>query len=208
MKSQRRILIAFYKQQKQVSILDFNLQNMYLSDSDIRKNLDSGDITITDFDLSRLQPASYDIRLGSKFLIVKDYSVNAIDPVNKILPSYEEITVTPEEGFILRPGVTVLGTSIEKFGSEKYLIQLSGKSSLARLGLIVHNTAWLINPGHYLNITFELANMNSIPIILRPGMEIAQILFSEMSSPPEKDYRKVGRYGEGEANMTSYIHKE
>ena len=102
----------------------------------------------------------------------------------------------------------MLGTSIEKFGSEKYLIQLSGKSSLARLGLIVHNTAGLINPGHYLNITFELANMNSIPIILRPGMEIAQILFSEMSSPPEKDYRKVGRYGEGEANMTSYIHKE
>jgi dCTP deaminase len=98
---------------------------MYLSDKDIKSSLESGDITITDFDQKRLQPASYDIRLGSKFLIVKDYSVNAIDPVNKILPSYEEITVTPEDGFILRPGVTVLGTSIEKFGSEKYLIQLS-----------------------------------------------------------------------------------
>ncbi len=181
---------------------------MYLSDKDIKNWIELGDITITDFDNARLQPASYDIRLGSKFLIVKDYSVNAIDPVNKVLPSYEEITVTPDEWFILRPGVTVLGTSIEKFGSEKYLIQLSGKSSLARLGLIVHNTAGLINPGHYLNITFELANMNSIPIILRPGMEIAQILFAEMTSPPEKDYRKIGRYGEGEANMVSYIHKD
>jgi len=63
--------------------------------------------------------------LGDKFLIVKDYSVANIDPVNQILPEYEEIVVNREEGFILRPGVTVLGTSIEKFGSEKYLIQLS-----------------------------------------------------------------------------------
>lgn len=106
---------------------------MYLSDRDIRMAIDCSDITITDFDQSRLQPASYDIRLGSKFLIVKDYSVVNIDPVNKVLPEYEEIIVTKEDGFILRPGVTVLGTSIEKFGSEKYLIQLSGKSSLARL---------------------------------------------------------------------------
>jgi len=181
---------------------------MYLSDKDIRTSTQNWDITISDFDDSRLQPASYDIRLGDKFLIVKDYSVANIDPVNQILPEYEEIVVNREEGFILRPGVTVLGTSIEKFGSEKYLIQLSWKSSLARLWLIVHNTAWLINPGHYLNITFELANMNSIPIILRPGMEIAQILFSEMTSPPEQDYRKIGRYGEWEANMVSYIHKD
>lgn len=181
---------------------------MYLSDKDIRTAIKSGDITISDFDDARLQPASYDIRLWEKFLIVRDYSVTNIDPVNKILPEYEEIIVSPEQGFILRPGVTVLGTSIEKFGSEKYLIQLSGKSSLARLGLIVHNTAGLINPGHYLNITFELANMNSIPIVLRPGMDIAQLLFAEMTSPPEKDYRKIGRYGEGEANMTSYVHKD
>ena len=180
---------------------------MYLSDRDIGRAVDIGDITISDFDISRLQPASYDIRLGDRFLIVKDYSVANIDPMNKILPEYEEIFVTKEQGFILRPWVTVLGTSVEKFGSEKYLIHLSGKSSLARLGLIVHNTAWLINPGHYLNITFELANMNSIPIILRPGMEIAQLLFSEMSSPPDQDYRKIGRYGEGADNMVSYVHK-
>jgi dCTP deaminase len=114
---------------------------MYLSDRDIRASMEVGDVSITEFDESRLQPASYDIRLGDRFLIVKDYSVMNIDPMNRILPEYEEIIVTKESGFILRPGVTVLGTSIEKFGSEKYLIQLSGKSSLARLGLIVHNTA-------------------------------------------------------------------
>jgi deoxycytidine triphosphate deaminase len=72
---------------------------------------------------------------------VKPHSVANIDPVNKILPEYEEIIVTAEEGFILRPGVTVLGMSVEEFGSHKYLTHLSGKSSLARLGLVVHNTA-------------------------------------------------------------------
>lgn len=180
---------------------------MYLSDADIRIAVQNWDIKITEFNDIRLQPASYDIRLGEKFLIVKDYSVVNIDPMNKILPEYEEIIVPQDQGFILRPGVTVLGTSVETFGSEKYLIQLSWKSSLARLGLIVHNTAGLINPGHYLNITFELANMNSIPIILRPGMDIAQLLFAEMSSPPEQDYRKIGRYGEWSENLVSYVHK-
>jgi dCTP deaminase len=98
--------------------------------------------------------------------------------------------------------------SIEEFGSDIYLTHLSGKSSLARLGLVVHNTAGLINPGHFLHITFELANMGSIPIILRPGMEIAQILFSELSSPIERNYQETGRYKDGRDNFTSYIHKE
>lgn len=181
---------------------------MYLSDRDIRAWVESGDIRITEFDPKRLQPASYDIRLGDKFLIVKDHSVAYIDPVNKILPSYEEIVVTPEDGFILRPGVTVLGMSVEEFGSDIYLTHLSGKSSLARLWLVVHNTAWLINPGHFLHITFELANMSSIPIILRPGMEIAQILFSELTSPIERNYQETGRYKDGRDNFTSYVHKE
>lgn len=88
---------------------------MYLSDRDIKTGIDNGDITISDFDITRLQPASYDIRLGSKFLIVKPFSIANIDPTKKILPEYEEITVNEETGLILRPGMTVLGTSIEKF---------------------------------------------------------------------------------------------
>ena len=70
---------------------------MYLSDRDIRLAIDAGIISISDFDNARLQPASYDIRLGNKFLIVKDYSVTNIDPVNHILPEYEELVVTPEQ---------------------------------------------------------------------------------------------------------------
>jgi dCTP deaminase len=70
---------------------------MYLSDRDIRTAIDSSDISISGFDPSRLQPASYDIRLGDRFLVVKEYSVANIDPVNHILPEYEEITVTAEQ---------------------------------------------------------------------------------------------------------------
>ena len=141
---------------------------MYLSDIDIKNAVKKDVITISDFDESRLNQASYDILLGNKFLIVTDHSTAVIDPVKKIYPKYTEEHIEDNEQFILHPGGTGLGVSRDLFGSDEYLIQLSGKSSLARLGLIVHNTAGIINPGHRLNITFELSNQNSVPIILRP----------------------------------------
>lgn len=177
---------------------------MYLSDVDIKKALDVKDIVISDFDPSRLQPASYDILLWNKFLVFWRHSTPFIDPVKKILPTYREILLKDDETFVLHPWVSILWVSIDYFWSEKYLVQLSWKSSLARIGLLVHNTAWIINPGHFLNITFELCNLNSVPIILRPKMEIAQILFSKISSPCSIDYKKVGRFKEWEDNFVSY----
>lgn len=167
---------------------------MYLSDRDIRKAVTKGDIVIQGFDEERLQPASYDIMLGNKFLVSNTESTMAIDPVMKIFPQTKEIIIPDSGLFVLHPGISILGTSVDYFGSDKYLIHLSGKSSLARLGLIIHNTAGIINPGHFLNITFELCNLNSLPIILRPQMRIGQILFSELSSIPDKDYKTTGRY--------------
>ena len=167
---------------------------MFLSDVDIKKAVKNDDIVIRDFDESRLQQASYDILLGDKFLVNNTESTLAIDPVKKIFPITKEIIVKKDGFFVLHPGISILGTSVDYFGSDKYLIHLNGKSSLARLGLIVHNTAGIINPGHFLNITFELCNLNHIPIVLRPNMRIAQILFSELSSPPAKDYKSTGRY--------------
>ena len=177
---------------------------MFLSDTDILKAVKSEDITLSDFEESRLQPASYDILLGNKFLTLKQHSTTIIDPTKKILPEYDEIVIEDGWEFVLHPGVSLLWISKDYFGSSKYLIQLSGKSSLARIGLIVHNTAGLINPGHYLNIAFELCNLNSVPIILRPGMEIAQLIFAEISSPPEHTYEKKGRY----ANENWWSYKE
>ena len=176
---------------------------MYLSDSDIKIAVEKGDITLSDFDIGRLQPASYDILLGNKFLITESHNTPFIDPVKKILPEYREVVIADNESFTLHPGESILGISHDYFGSKEYLIQLSGKSSLARIGLIVHNTAGLINPGHYLHITFELCNLNVVPIILRPKMAIAQLLFSTISSLPGKKYEDIGRYHEN--NWNSFV---
>lgn len=176
---------------------------MYLSDRDILKALGTKEIMIKDFDETRLQPASYDILLDNRFIVHNTDQVTAIDPANKKFPETKEIIISPGGHFVLHPGVSVLGRSIDFFGSDHYLIHLSGKSSLARIGLIIHNTAGIVNPGHHLNITFELCNLNRLPIILRPGMAIGQILFSKLSSPTIRNYKKIGRYHGKEWN--SYI---
>ncbi len=167
---------------------------MFLTDKDIKKALKKGDMVIKDFDENRLQPASYDVVLGNKFAVMESHIAHPIDPLLNILPEMREIEIPDGGRFVLNPGHMVLGTLQDYVGSDKYLIQLSGKSSLARIGLVVHNTAGIINPGHYLYVTLELFNVNSVPIILRPGMEIAQLLFSPLSSDPEFDYSETGRF--------------
>ncbi len=167
---------------------------MFLSDIDIRKAVEDGRITIKDFDETRLQPASYDVLLGNKFVITDAHSTEAIDPVKKVFPKTREIIVEDGESFVLHPHMSVLGTLKDYVGTKEFLIQLSGKSSLARIGLAVHNTAGIINPGHFLHMTLELANFNTVPIILRPGMPIAQFTFSELTHSVQHDYSEVGRF--------------
>jgi len=167
---------------------------MFLSDVDIHKAIQSGEITLEPFDPTRLQPASYDILLGNKFVENDASSTHYIDPARKIYAKTTEKVVKDGDEFVLHPGISVLGLSKEFFGSDHYLIQVGGKSSLARVGLMIHNTAGIINPGHFLNITFEITNQSNIPIILRPGMEIAQLTFSKLSSAPSQNYKKTGRF--------------
>lgn len=167
---------------------------MFLSDTDIKKAIKKKEITIEGFDESRLQPASYDVLLGNKFILTSSYETQAIDPVNKIYPKTSEVKIEDGKEFVLHPRTTVLGTLKDYVGTNDYLIQISGKSSLARIGLVVHNTAGIINPGHFLHITLELANFNIVPIILRPGMAIAQLTFSRLTSPVSRDYSQTGRF--------------
>lgn len=169
---------------------------MTLSDKDILSAVNNKDIVIEGFEKDRLGPVSYDILLGNKFVVNDSHSITVIDPVKRILPKTIEINIPDDGEFILHPGVSVLGISWDYFGSDKYLIQLSGKSSLARIGLLVHNTAGVINPGHYLNITLELCNLNNVPIVLRPKMRIGQLLFSQLSSGVERNYKTTGRFNE------------
>ena len=176
---------------------------MFLSDEDIKKEVENGKICIDDFDKERVQPASYDILLGNKFILTESHQSQYIDPVKKIFPKTREVEIADSEEFVLHPGVSILGVSWDYFGSKDYLIQLSGKSSLARIGLLVHNTAGIINPGHYLNITLELCNLNNVPIVLRPKMEIDKLLFSKHASPVKRYYKKTGRYnGDNWNNFT------
>ena len=133
------------------------------------------------------------------------HNAHPIDPVEKILPEMREIEVPDGDRFVLNPGQMALGTLRDYIGSDTHMIQISGKSSLARIGLVVHNTAGIINPGHYLHVTLELFNVNSVPIILRPGMEVAQILFSPLSSSTEHNYKQTGRFNgdNWEKNLTA-----
>lgn len=176
---------------------------MFLSDIDIKKAIKKNEITLKPFQQDKLQPASYDISLGNKFIINDAHTTSFIDPVNKVFPKTKEVKVKDGEAFVLHPGVSILAYSKEYFGSNHYLIEVNGKSSLARIGLLVHNSAALINPGHFLNVALELCNLNNVPIILRPGMAIAQLTFSTLSSETSQNYRDKGRYAKN--NMTGYI---
>lgn len=176
---------------------------MFLADVDIKEAVRKGDIKLEPFNRKALQPASYDIRLGNKFIVNDPHTTSYIDPVKGIHPTTREIIVGDGESFMLHPGVSILGYSKEHFGSEKYLIEVNGKSSLARIGLLVHNSAGLVNPGHYLNIALELCNLNNVPIVLRPGMEIAQLTFSPLSSQSSQNYQETGRYHLN--NMVGYV---
>jgi dCTP deaminase len=167
---------------------------MFLSDKDIHAEVKSGNITLEPFDAKRLQPATYDIRLGNTFIVNEPHSTMAIDPARGVYPKTHTIEIADGNEFILHPGVSILGYSKERFGSDNFLIEVNGKSSLARIGLIVHNSASIVNPGHYLNIALELCNLNNVPIVLRPGMEIAQLSFSTLSSHTKKSYKETGRY--------------
>jgi dCTP deaminase len=176
---------------------------MYLSDKDIHDAVTTGDITLTPYDRKRLQPATYDIRLGNTFIINDAHSTKVIDPAKNIFPKTRTVEIKDGEEFVLHPGVSILGYSKEKFGSDKYLIEVNGKSSLARIGLIVHNSASIVNPGHYLHIALELCNLNNIPIVLRPGMEIAQLSFAQLSSHTKRTYEDTGRYHKN--NFLGYV---
>ena len=163
---------------------------MQLSDQEIRKALQDGQIRIDNFDESRLQPASYDILLGYELMIFNNHKFECIDPKKAVDKFMEKITLTsPEEYFVIHPGQFVLGVTLDYFGcNEKYACQIMGKSSLARYGLIVHTTAEFVDPGNSLNATLEFVNHNTVPIRLYPEMKIGQIAFYELKSPAIRPY--------------------
>lgn len=161
---------------------------MLLSDIDIRKNIESGQIKIEPYDDIMIQPASIDVRLDRYFRLFNNHKYPVIDPSVE----QEELTTLVDAGnepFVLHPGEFVLGSTLEKVTlGTKVAARLEGKSSLGRLGLITHSTAGFVDPGFSGHVTLELTNIATMPILLYPGMKIGQLCFFEMSSEVEKAY--------------------
>ncbi len=169
---------------------------MILSDSIIRERLRSGDIgleTRADYDVfEQIGPASVDFRLGNFFKIYKRDRLQIIDPGELIPAEAVETIEVPDGGrFILHPGQFVLGVTIEKIKVPYDLVaRCEGRSSLGRLGIIIHSTAGFIDPGFEGTITLEITNINEVPIALKPGMRIGQFAFETILGTVENTYDK------------------
>jgi len=166
---------------------------MILSDTDIRRRLDDGNLVIDPLDEPELQiqPASVDLRLGREFLEFERTNIPCIHPESEAeVAEYVTETVVPEgDEFILHPGDFVLGTTVERVEIPRDLIaHVEGRSSLGRLAIVVHATAGLCDPGYQGQITLELSNLGAAPVALAPGMRISQLTFTELSSPAERPY--------------------
>ena len=179
---------------------------MVLSDRDIRAELERGRVVLDPFDARLVQPASVDVRLGGDVRVFRNSTHVAIDP-EKHQPDLTERVVVGDGGtFVLHPGQFALGTTLERIAvPDDLLAKLEGKSSLGRLGLMIHSTAGYIDPGWDGQVTLELSNVATLPILLRPGMRIGQISFERMSSPVEVPYGSpgLGSHYQGQRGATA-----
>lgn len=171
--------------------------NMILSDKDIKQAIDRGDIIIDPFDLKNLQPASVDLHLDRFFLAFDSEQKNPIDPKKPLEDRMKEIEIDEHHPLVLRPDDFVLGLIYEKTGvSSRHVARLEGKSSIGRMGLLIHVTAGFLDPGNSLKMTLELHNTTNIPILLYYKMPIAQMAFETLSSECQHPYSKKsgGKY--------------
>lgn len=164
---------------------------MILSDRDIKKALADGHIKIDPLFPNSIQPASVDVHLGADFLVFKNTNNVCIDPKEPIDDIMEPLTIDENRQFVLHPGEFALGMTYETVSvPNDMVLQLNGKSSLGRIGLIVHATAGYVDPGNTLKITLELHNLANLPIKLYYKMPIAQVAFVKLSSEVDVPYGK------------------
>lgn len=164
---------------------------MILSDRDIKKAIKTGDIFIDPYDEKYIQPASVDLHLDKHFLVYDSDRNFVIDPKKPVDKMMYEVEIDGDDPFVLHPGEFALGLVYETTGvSAGYVGRLEGKSSVGRLGLLIHITAGFLDPGNSLKMTLELHNTANLPILVYYKMPIAQMAFEKLSSPCEKPYSK------------------
>ncbi len=176
-----------------------------LSDRDIRSALEDGAVRIDPYDAKDLQPSSVDLHLDRSFRVFRNNRYPFID-VRAPQPDLTELlTVVDDEPFILHPGEFVLGQTLEWVELPDDLVaRLEGKSSLGRLGLLIHSTAGFVDAGWDGHLTLELSNVANLPIAIYPEMKIGQISFLQMTTPAAAPYgsKSTGSKYQGQRGPT------
>ncbi|MGZ6213817.1 MAG: dCTP deaminase [Candidatus Limnocylindria bacterium] len=182
---------------------------MVLSDRDIRAEIEAGRIVIDPFIPEAVQPSSVDLHLDRRFRVFRNSRYPYID-VRADQPELTELVeIGGDDPFILHPGEFVLGSTYERVQLPNDLVaRLEGKSSLGRLGLLIHSTAGYVDPGWEGNLTLELSNVANLPITLYDGMKIGQISFQRLSSPAEVGYgdASIGSKYRGQRDPTASLY--
>lgn len=179
---------------------------MVLSDRDIKKAIADKQLIIKPSQSLRLQPSSMDVHLSKNILtFVRRRVKNAVIDLKKPVEEYmEEEIIDEEKGTVIYPHEFILGVTTEWFQLPNTLLaNVEGKSSLGRLGLVIHATAGFIDPGFAGHITLEITNLTDLPMVLYPDMPIGQIRFSPLSSPSEHTYGEKSLKSKGYKNEFS-----
>ncbi|MGO9028937.1 MAG: dCTP deaminase [Acidimicrobiales bacterium] len=162
---------------------------MVLSDRSIREALDAGRIVIDPLGEGCIQPSSVDLHVDRYFRIFRNHTSRVIDVREDQEDLTELVDIGDEDPLVLHPGEFLLGSTSERVGLPDDLVaRLEGKSSLGRLGLLIHSTAGFVDAGWDGHLTLELSNVANLPITIYPGMKIGQISFLQMTTPAENPY--------------------
>ncbi|MBW3657200.1 MAG: dCTP deaminase [Actinobacteria bacterium] len=179
---------------------------MILSDRSIRAALDDGRITIDPLGEDAIQPSSVDVRVDNGFRVFANHRYPYIDVREEQPDLTELVEVSDDEPFILHPGEFVLGATLERISLPHDIVsRLEGKSSLGRLGLLIHSTAGFIDAGFDGYVTLELSNVATLPITIYPGMKIGQFAFFQLDGPAEFPYgsQQTGSKYQGQRGPTA-----
>jgi len=163
---------------------------MVLSDRTIKMEIEAGRIVLDPYDPKLVQPSSVDVRVDGKFRVFHNSRYPYID-VRKPMEGLTELVEVEgeDEPFVLHPGEFVLGQTLESIALPNDIVaRLEGKSSLGRLGLLIHSTAGFVDPSWEGNLTLELSNVANLPITIYAGMPIGQLSFMKMDAPVEHPY--------------------
>lgn len=167
---------------------------MVLSDRTLKEEIAKGRIVIEPLDPGCIQPASIDVRLDRKLLVFRTWRYPFYIDVKQNTDGLTELVeIEDEKPFFLQPGEFVLASTLESITVPDDIVgRLEGKSSLGRVGLLIHSTAGYVDPGWRGHLTMELSNVAKLPITLYYGMKIAQISFLRLTSAAERVYGAEG----------------